>query len=185
MAAGSSQLMMCRAEAATLDFVGNIIQNAGSVIKNIADGIEASYKTGTFIVDDQKKRSACARLRQIGSVNNMLILGQSPLLLQIDNYKLGSVFWPQLQTTLARVAVIIQSATMLLNDLAPDLPPSLSEQISQLASLYAGRGLLADEFRSLPEPKTEADVDALKNLGTKWTGLWSAPLEADRVTVSN
>jgi hypothetical protein len=172
-AAGYSLPLTGHADASTinLDLISSIIQNAASIIKNVAEGIEASYRTATFIIDDQKARHARNSLEAIESLDNQLIVGQAPLLWQIENYELNNGFWPAMRATLGRVALLIQGATGLLNSLAPDLPPTLSDEISQLASLYQGRMALADIIMSLPEPKTQADLDALKNLGRQWSVL--------------
>ena len=110
LAAGSSLLWTRRAEAITIDFISSLIQSAGALIKSIADGIEAAYKTGAFIVDDQKAREARASLEQVESLNNTLIVSQAPLIWLINNYSLDFKNWSQLQDGLTRLAIIIQSA---------------------------------------------------------------------------
>ena len=161
-AAWLSLAVISYAQAATIDYIVSIIESAGSIVKKAADGIEAAYKTGTFIIDDQEARYSRDLLRQIESINNMIIVGQSPLLFQIEHYDLNSQYWEQLQYQLINVAAVIGSASTLLSSLAPKLPSTLSQQISDLASLYAGRGTLISQIRELPKPKTQADLRGIK-----------------------
>lgn len=56
------------------------LEKVGSVVKDVADGIEEAYKVGTFIVDDQKVRAARNSLSKVLAANNRLIRAQGPLL---------------------------------------------------------------------------------------------------------
>ena len=151
--------------------IGEIIQNAGSVIKSTVEGIEAAYKAGTFIIDDQEARTARAALKEIQKLNYAIVQDQAPLLFLIRSYTPGSRTWPQLRSVLFEVGQVVKTSAELLHRLAPKLPPKFSEQISQLSVLYAERTRLIDIIGSLPEPTTSDDVVALKKLGNQWSDL--------------
>jgi hypothetical protein len=169
--AASIRLFSRAAAAASIGLLGEIVEKVGSVVKSIADAIQAAYKVGIFIVDDQRTREVQASLRAVMSANNTLINSQAPLLWLINRYTLKSRYWQQIQLTLLQVAEIVQASAKLLHNLAPHLPPELGEQISTLSQLYEERSDLITQIKTLPAPSTDGDLSSLKLLGDRWNVL--------------
>jgi hypothetical protein len=169
--AASMRVSFLAAATNSIGLLGEIIEKVGSVVKSISDGIEAMYKVGIFIVDDQRTREVQASLREVMSANNSLISSQASLLWLINRYTLKSDNWDQIRFRLFEVTVIVQASAKLLHNLAPQLPPELGAQISTLSQLYEARLDLITQIKTLPAPSTASDLSSLKMLGDRWNVL--------------
>jgi hypothetical protein len=160
-----------RAEVLTLSVLSQIIKDISSVIKSVAEGIEALYKTGIYIIDDQAARDARVALNEVMNANDRLIRGQAPLIWLIENHRLGSQNWGQMKYTLTIVSDILDGCITALDKLSPKLPPGLSSEISRLARLYQARSSIIEMVKDLPKPSTSKEISTLKEVGNNWEKL--------------
>lgn len=155
----------------------DIIKSLGLLIKSVAKGIEAAYKTSMFIVDDHRARNTQTSLRKVLAANNKLIYSQAHPLYRIKSYLRDQNKWEKFKEGLEQVSHIVDESTKLLKDMSPKLSPTLATQISVLSHLYVGRADLLDQIRTLPTPKNSDDLTGLKALGDQWLILHKELIE--------
>jgi hypothetical protein len=166
-----------RSETGTLDALTkltSLLEKAGDIVANLANGIENANASGLRIYDTYQARKSFDRLRDLHVSLVHLTPAQQTLVLDpLDQYLQDPTpdptQWPAIQANLD--AVIVSVADIETSLAGEESNFVLQPEYAQLVQVVHSRTALLQELKTISAPQTDAELDQLAKLAERYRQL--------------